>query len=250
MWLPCLGTPRSEAASLAKQLRRPAFDHGSGRAQQSRRPALGGPSPRNYSKAPAPSRTPDPRTVPASPPPKAQPQRRPTYDEAVALYEQALRTLQQHNFGKAADLLQHVIATFPEERELIERSRLYLTLCERQLKPPTAEPQNTPERLYAATIALNDGDLDGAVAHLEYILRNEPSHDQALYMLSVAQSERGELEDAIRYLEQAIEANPENRALARLDPDLDDLREEDAVIALLAGPAPRSGDHRRAARRR
>jgi tetratricopeptide (TPR) repeat protein len=178
--------------------------------------------------------------------------RRSTYLEAVGLYEQAVRTLQQHNYAKAADLLRHMVATFPEERELIERSRMYLALCERQLEPLTAEPRDTPERLYAATIALNAGKLDDAVAHLERILEAESAHDQALYMLAVAYTEREQVPEAIRYLQQAIEANPENRALARVDPDLDDLRDDDAVAALLeAPPVTRPAtEHRRSAVRR
>lgn len=168
----------------------------------------------------------------------------------MAIYEQAIRTLQQHNYAKAADLLQHMIATYPEERELVERSKLYITLCDRHLKPLAAEPQNTAERLYAATLALNSGALEQATTHLERILLDGPSNDQALYMLAVAHSERGDRALAIRYLEQAIEANPENRGLARLDPDLEDLREDDAAMELLDRPITRSADPRRTARRR
>jgi len=143
------------------------------------------------------------------------------------------------------------VNTFPEERELIERSRVYLTLCERQLKPLTAEPQNTAERLYAATIALNNGRVDDAVTHLERILQEDGNHDQALYMLAVTHAQRDAIADAIRYLQQAIEANPENRALARMDPDLDDLRDDDAVSALLDAPSvTRATDPRRHPRRR
>lgn len=176
------------------------------------------------------------RAQPAGPS-RNEPPRRSTYVEAVALYEQALRTLQQHNFAKAADLLQHMVATFPEERELIERSRVYLALCERQLKPLTAEPQNSAERLYAATIALNARKPEDAIRHLERILQEDGKHDQALYMLAVSHAQREATSDAIRYLQQAIEANPENRALARMDPDLDDLRDDDAVSALLDAPS-------------
>ncbi len=178
---------------------------------------------------------------------------RSTYLEAVGLYEQAVRTLQQHNYAKAADLLRHMVATFAEERELIERSRMYLAFCERQLQPLTAEPRDTAERLYAATIALNAGKLDDAVAHLERILEAESAHDQALYMLAVAYAESDQVPDAIRYLQQAIEANPENRALARVDPDLDDLRDDDAVAALLEAPPvtrPASEQRRSAVRRK
>jgi tetratricopeptide (TPR) repeat protein len=162
-----------------------------------------------------------------------------------------MRTLQQHDFSKAADLLHHMMATFPDERELIERSKVYLALCERQLRPLTAEPQNTAERLYAATLALNASDLDAAVGHLEQILREQPGHDQALYMLAVSYAQRDQHADAIRYLQQAIEANPENRALARMDPDLDDLRDDDAVSALLEpSSAMRAADPKRALRRK
>jgi predicted Zn-dependent protease len=166
------------------------------------------------------------------------------------MYEQALRTLQQHNFAKAADLLQHMVAGFPEERELIERSRVYLALCERHLRPLAAEPQNTAERLYAVTIALNDRRLDDAVGHLERILQDDPAHDQALYMLAVTHAQRDATADAIRYLQRAIAANPENRAFARMDPDLDDLREDEGVMALLsARDEPRIHEQRRARRK-
>jgi tetratricopeptide (TPR) repeat protein len=177
-------------------------------------------------------------------------ERRPTYVDAVAVYEQALRTLQQHNYAKAAELLSHVVSKFPEERDLIERSRLYLALCERHLKPPAAEPLDTVERLYAATLALNAGEPDRAIGYLNRVRADEPSNDRALYMLAVAHAERGEPRVAIPYLEQAIEANPENRALARVDPDLEGLRAEHAVTALLDAALSRFGRDKPVVRRR
>jgi tetratricopeptide (TPR) repeat protein len=218
--------------------------------QSGRKPAAGKPShPRLPGKFDAEGPNENP-ALNASHTPAPQ---RSTYLEAVGLYEQAVRTLQQHNYAKAADLLRHMVATFAEERELIERSRMYLAFCERQLQPLTAEPRDTAERLYAATIALNAGKLDDAVAHLERILEAESAHDQALYMLAVAYAESDQVPDAIRYLQQAIEANPENRALARVDPDLDDLRDDDAVAALLEAPPvtrPASEQRRSAVRRK
>jgi predicted Zn-dependent protease len=160
-------------------------------------------------------------------------EQRSTYHDAVAVYEQALRTLQEHDYAKAAELLRQVIAGFPQERELLERSRLYLGLCERHLQPSTAEPGNTQERVYAATLALNAGAPDRAIGYLKRVVSDEPSNDQALYMLAVAHAERREPALAITYLEQAIEANPENRSLARVDPDLDPLRREEGLDALL-----------------
>jgi predicted Zn-dependent protease len=176
-----------------------------------------------------------PAPEPSDPPADQQPQRRSTYVEAVALYEQAIRTLQLHNYAKAADLLRHVVTHYPDERELLDRARLYLRLCERQLEPLAAEPRNTRERLYAATLALNEGQIDRAVTYLNQVLDEEPSNDQACYMLAVAHAGRGEPTRAVSYLQQAIEANLENRALARVDPDLERLRHDGTLTRLLQG---------------
>ena len=151
----------------------------------------------------------------------------------MALYEQGVRMLQHHNYAKAAELLAHIATAYPDERELVERARLYLGLCQRHLKPLTAEPENTLQRLYAATLALNAGDGARAIGYLDRVLADEPDNDQALYMLAVAHSEQGDSGLAIRYLQQAIAANAENRSLARFDPDLESLRAHDAVLALL-----------------
>ncbi len=47
-------------------------------------------------------------------------------------------------------------------------------------------------------------------------------------MLAVSHAQRGEHAEAIAHLERAIALNPENRALARQDPDLEPLRDDEA----------------------
>lgn len=175
------------------------------------------------------------------------PVRRSTYIEAVGVYEEGLRTLQQRNFARAAELLSRVVKAYPEEKELAERARLYLAVCERQTQPPSAEPQSVDERLYAATLALNAADVARAITHLEQVLQDEAANDQALYMLAGAYATRGQTDLAVGYLQRAIATNPENRALARTDPDLAALRADKTVAALLDGPMRPVGTDRRRA---
>ena len=61
-------------------------------------------------------------------------------------------------------------------------------------------------------------------------------------MLAVAHAQRGEHAEAVAHLERAIALNPENRALARHDPDLEPLRDDEAFRAALE--APPSAAHR------
>jgi len=167
----------------------------------------------------------------------SEPQRRATYVDAVAAYEKGLEALQRHDYNKALQLLEGVLTTFPEERELHERVRLYLNVCRRHAAPKAAAPQSVQERLYASTLALNGGRYDEAIAHLRLVRDEDPDNDHALYMLAVAHAQRGEHAESIAHLERAIALNPENRAIARRDPDLDALHDDDAFHAALEAPA-------------
>ena len=113
------------------------------------------------------------------------PQRRTTYVEAVALYERGLEALQRHDFADAAAQFESVLRQYPEEKELHERVRLYLNICQRQATPKETAPQTREERLYAATLAINGGRYDQALANLRLVLVRlvdevlHPGHDLA-----------------------------------------------------------------------
>jgi len=164
------------------------------------------------------------------------PVRRSTYFEAVALYEQGLERLQQHDYAGAADRLDAVLKQFPEEKELHERVKLYLNICRRQAATMPVAPQTIEERLYASTIAINGGRYDEAISHLRLVRDDDPDNDHALYMLAVAHAQRGEFAEAVAHVERAMALNPENRALARTDPDLDPLRDDESFRAALEAP--------------
>ncbi|PYR56456.1 MAG: hypothetical protein DMF85_16565 [Acidobacteria bacterium] len=176
---------------------------------------------------------------PAPPPPAPPPPRKPTYHEAVALYERGLQALQRHDFGAAADALRMVIERYPDERELLERARLYLKVCERELTPRETAPRTAEERVYAATVALNAGDEAAAVQHLQRALAEDPEHDHAHYMMAVAMTRRQETGAALEHLRRAITFNAENRGLAKQDPDLEPLRDHDGFRSVLETPSIR-----------
>jgi outer membrane protein assembly factor BamD (BamD/ComL family) len=154
----------------------------------------------------------------------------------VALYERGLEALQRHAYDEAAATFESVLRQYPEEKELHERVRLYLNICQRQMTPRQTTPKTVDERLYAATLAINGGQYDQAIAHLRLVRDEDPDNDHALYMLAVAHAQRGEHAEAVAHLERAIALNPENRALARSDPDLEPLRDDEAFRATLEAP--------------
>ena len=123
-------------------------------------------------------------------------------------------------------------------------------MCARQTAPPESSPRNADERVYAATLAVNAGHYDEAREHLRAVSQEEPDNDHAIYMLAVVHALRGEPGDAVSCLVRAIDLNPQNRGLARQDPDLESLRHQEAFRAAIeAAPASRS-ERRRPSRSR
>ena len=156
------------------------------------------------------------------------------------MYEKGIEALQRRDYDQALERLRSVLLQYPEERELQERVRLYLNVCEQHASPREASPKTIDERLYASTLAVNGGRYDEAIAHLRLVRDEDPDHDHALYMLAVAHAQRGDHAEALAHLERAIAVNPENRALARRDPDLEPLRDDEAFWrAVGAAPAIR-----------
>ena len=94
-------------------------------------------------------------------PPVPVPIPRAGHVDAVALYEEGVAALQAHEFARASALLRSVLSRYPEERELHERVRLYLNVCERHMAPRAASPSTPEERVFAPTTA-DDQNFRGA----------------------------------------------------------------------------------------
>ena len=163
--------------------------------------------------------------------------RKPGFYEAVAIYERGVQALQRHDFHAAAEQFRVVLDRYPEERELLERARLYLRVCERETERRPQGPGTPEERVYAATVALNSGNHAGALEHLQRALSEDPDSDHAHYTMAVALGLKHRLDEAIEHLRQAIGLNPENRVLARQDPDLEAVRSHPEFRATLDTPA-------------
>jgi len=168
------------------------------------------------------------------------------HGDAVATYERGLQALQAHQYDKAIQILQSVIDLYADEKELHERARLYLNVALRHSRPPDPTPLSPDERLYSATLQLNDGRYDAARETLMALERDAPPSDHVQFMLAVVHLHRGEIGESLDHLVKAVELNPENRSAALQDSELAPLREDPGFRAAIDRAAARG---RRAAGR-
>jgi tetratricopeptide (TPR) repeat protein len=170
--------------------------------------------------------------------------------DAVGLFQQGMEALQRHQYAGAAEAFRELLEDGLSDRTLLDRTRVYLSLCERELRRQPARPITAEERVTAATAALNDGRDEEAERLAHAVLDEAPDHDLALYLLAAIHARRGEPDMALDWLGRALDVSPDVSAQARHDSDFESLRDLDRFRHLLeASFSAQSGARRRTALR-
>jgi len=167
------------------------------------------------------------RTVTARKAPSAKPALHPSYTQ----YQNAVQLLQEGKFEKARPLFEKLIKEGAPE--LLERSRTYLAVCERNGKKNGLAFSNPEEQYDYAISLLNTGNYEDARDQFESLLSNGLLVDYAHYGLAILNSITGQAEECLDHLHKAIEMNPQNRIQARGDTDFNDMADDPRFTELL-----------------
>ena len=139
------------------------------------------------------------------------------FHAAVRNFELGARALHKQNYEKAKEIFEKLASS--GVAGVAERARVHLRLCEQKLSRPGPAPRK-PEELYTLGVgALNSRRLDDAIEYLHKAQKSAPKLEHISYALAAAYSLRGDAEDALQHLRQAITLRPQNRIQAKLDED-------------------------------
>jgi len=100
-------------------------------------------------------------------------------------------------------------------------------------KKPSFRPKTFEEMLNHGVFLHNKGDYDDALKFLRQAAEIHPRNEHVLYCLAATSARAGDTDSALKALRSAISVSPETRGQARRDPDFDVLREDDEFNALV-----------------
>lgn len=163
-------------------------------------------------------------------PPKKSAGEDPLFTQAVQNYEAGLRAIQEHKYEKARTHLQKVL-TGPS-RELADRASIHLNICSQHLDKAANQFKSPEEHFDYAISLMNVGDYVTAREHLDKLAKQSKS-DYVSYGLAALDCLTGHVEDALRHLGEAVQANPALRFQARNDSDFQNLAEDPRFTELL-----------------
>jgi tetratricopeptide (TPR) repeat protein len=146
-------------------------------------------------------------------------------------YQNALQLMQQGKYEKARVLFEKL--SRDASPEILERCRVYLTVCDRNVSESSLDFRTPEEQYDYAVSLLNSGSFEEARDQFEAILTRASESDFAHYGMALLSSMTGQAEEALEHLSRAIEINPSNRIQARSDPDFIDMADDPRFTELL-----------------
>jgi tetratricopeptide (TPR) repeat protein len=148
-------------------------------------------------------------------------------------YDRGVAALQRRKLDEAERRFLDLIQKYSEEKELVDRARVYLAVCERQ-KPEARPSLSEPEDFYyAAVLEKNRGKIEEAIEHLKRAARKNGG-GKVDFLLACCYAQSGEPGSALEHLRRAIGEDQRNRILARNDRDFDPVRDSPEFRELLA----------------
>jgi tetratricopeptide (TPR) repeat protein len=154
--------------------------------------------------------------------------------QALDLFEKAVKAVGKRDYEKGKEVLETLVESHPDEREILERARAYLALCDRALETkPHFRPKTFEELLNYGVYLHNRGEFQEALKILQQAAEIHPKNEHVLYCVAATASRSGDAAVAMKALRSAIAANPASRAQARSDSDFDPVREDAEFLELI-----------------
>ncbi len=150
---------------------------------------------------------------------------------AYQKYEAAVQLVQQGKYERALTAFEKLLPDAP--REIVERIRMYMATCKRQLESAGLKFETPEERYNYAVWQLNAGYFEDARDHFEGVLKSDPKADYAWYGLALLECILNRPEQCLESLARAIALNPRNRLQARTDNDFQAMADDPRFTELL-----------------
>jgi len=148
------------------------------------------------------------------------------YEKALAAFTQANKAFRGRDWKKASELFRAFIEKYSPEKDLADRARMYLMICEGRERKETSPLKTAEDHYQMAVFKQNLGEYDEALELLDRALEKAPEDGRILYMRALTQCLTGKTEECLESLKEAVKADAFYRILARNESGFEPLWED------------------------
>ncbi|RFT15461.1 MAG: hypothetical protein OP8BY_0351 [Candidatus Saccharicenans subterraneus] len=148
------------------------------------------------------------------------------YQKALALYNQGIKDFRKNDYDKALVSFRELVETYPEEHELVDRAKVYISICERGPRKESISPRNIEDYLFYAQMRINQGDHQAALKLLEKALELKREEARVYYLMATAYVQAGQVEEGLEALKKALQKDKSLAVMAQNEPDFESIWED------------------------
>ncbi|NPV84009.1 MAG: tetratricopeptide repeat protein [Candidatus Aminicenantes bacterium] len=148
------------------------------------------------------------------------------YQKALALYNQGIKDFRKNDYDKALASFRELVETYPEEHELVDRAKVYISICERGPRKESISPRNIEDYLFYAQMKINQGDHPAALKLLEKALELKREEARVYYLMATAYVQAGQVEEGLEALKKALQKDKTLAVMAQNEPDFESIWED------------------------
>ena len=115
-----------------------------------------------------------------------------------------MKAFRKGDCAKAKELFTAFIEKYESEKEIVDRIRIYLALCENRQKKETVSLKTFEDHYEYAVFKQNQGDYDQAIKLLEKAKTLKPKEGKVTYLMALTFCLMEETEKCLENLKEAI----------------------------------------------
>ncbi len=148
------------------------------------------------------------------------------YEKALSAYSQAMKYFHKGDYKKADEFFKAFLDKYDSERELVDRTRIYLTVYEARRSKEKVQLKTFDDYYQYGVFKANYGDYEEALKLLEKAREMKPKEGKILYLMADIYCLKGENERCLEHLKKAIQLDKYFSILARNERDFEPLWED------------------------
>jgi len=153
--------------------------------------------------------------------------RKDLYQKALAAFEQAMKVFHKGNYKKASELLVAFLEKHDSENEFVDRARMYLKICDRDVKKEAQPLKSFDDYYQNGVFEANHGEYEEAKKMLIKAQSLEPKEGKVSYLLASVYCRLDQPEKSLEHLESAIALDSYFAILAQNEEDFIFLKEDE-----------------------
>lgn len=145
------------------------------------------------------------------------------YQKTLAAYNLVMKDFHKKHYEKASQSIMAFLEKCSSEKELVDRARIYLKICENQLKKAPEALKTFDDYYESSIIKINENEPDEALKLLEKAQKMKPEEGKIFFLMADALCLMEKEDECLGNLRKAIQIDESFAVLAQNEPDFEPL---------------------------